>query len=270
MPRHWNFASVADTRTRLERAGFEVEPSVWLESARSSRPTPRAFARAVAPRQAHRAAARRAPRGVRRRGPRLDAAPAACSNTYASTSRRGGRDDAQVSSLLPGDGIGPEIVGAARRVSTRSATSTTTSTWSAVPRSTPTATPLTDDVLDACRAADAVLLGAVGGPEVGHDRPRRARGPSRGCSGCARASACSPTCARSSRSRRCSTRARCGRERIAGTDLLVVRELTGGIYFGEKTAHRDQRQRHLRLHHRGDRADRPGRLRGGPPRAAGG
>ena len=48
-------------------------------------------------------------------------------------------------------------------------------------------------------------------------------------------------------------------ERIEGTDLLVVRELTGGIYFGDKTAHRRQRQRHLRLHGRRGRADRPGR-----------
>ncbi len=53
------------------------------------------------------------------------------------------------------------------------------------------------------------------------------------------------------------------RERIEGTDLLVVRELTGGIYFGEKTQDRDRGERRLRLHDRGDRADRPGRVRGG-------
>ena len=35
------------------------------------------------------------------------------------------------------------------------------------------------------------------------------------------------------------------RERIEGTDLLVVRELTGGIYFGEKTAHGGRRRRDL-------------------------
>ena len=95
-------------------------------------------------------------------------------------------------------------------------------------------TALTDEVLDACRAADAVLLAAVGGPEVGLDRPRRAAARSRACSACARASGCSRTCGRSGRARRCSTPARCGRERIEGTDLLVVRELTGGIYFGDR------------------------------------
>ena len=66
-------------------------------------------------------------------------------------------------------------------------------------------TPLTDEVLAACRDADAVLLAAVGGPEMGHHRSRARRAPSRACSGCARASACSPTCARSGRSPRWST-----------------------------------------------------------------
>ena len=51
------------------------------------------------------------------------------------------------------------------------------------------------------------------------------------------------------------------REVIEGTDLLVVRELTGGIYFGEKTRTADTRVRPVRLHARGDRADRPRRLR---------
>ena len=49
---------------------------------------------------------------------------------------------------------------------------------------------------------------------------------------------------------------------IAGTDLLVVRELTGGIYFGDKGREGDRGARRLRLHGRGDRAHRPRRLRG--------
>ena len=45
--------------------------------------------------------------------------------------------------------------------------------WSAAPRSTPTATALTDEVLEACRRSDAVLLGRRRRAEVGHDGPRR-------------------------------------------------------------------------------------------------
>ena len=50
------------------------------------------------------------------------------------------------------------------------------------------------------------------------------------------------------------------RELIEGTDLLVVRELTGGIYFGEKTRTARPRERRVRLHARGDRAHRARRL----------
>ncbi len=63
---------------------------------------------------------------------------------------------------------------------------------------------------------------------------RTRRGPSRACSACARSSACSRTSAPCARAPRCSTPARCKRERIEGTDLIVVRELTGGIYFGDR------------------------------------
>ena len=51
------------------------------------------------------------------------------------------------------------------------------------------------------------------------------------------------------------------RERIEGTDLLVVRELTGGIYFGEKTRTADLGLGPVHLHHRGDRAHRAHRVR---------
>ena len=61
-------------------------------------------------------------------------------------------------------------------------------------------------------------------------------------------------------------------ERIAGTDLLVVRELTGGIYFGESGRDGDRAHDDCVVHRRRDRADRAGRVRGreaarGGPRA---
>ena len=96
-------------------------------------------------------------------------------------------------------------------------------------------TALTDEVLEACRGADAVLLAAVGGPkwDAAVAADPRPRGPSRACSACARASACSPTCARCGPSPALLDASPLKRDRIEGTDLLVVRELTGGIYFGD-------------------------------------
>src|SRR5438309_7582377 len=98
---------------------------------------------------------------------------------------------------------------------------------------------LTDEVLAAARAADAVLLGAVGGPKWESTDPGRPR-PEQGLLALRKGLQLHanlrpvrpfPALYESSPLRR---------ERIEGTDLLVVRELTGGIYFGakERTAER--------------------------------
>jgi 3-isopropylmalate dehydrogenase len=93
---------------------------------------------------------------------------------------------------------------------------------------------LTDEVLDACRRADAVLLAAVGGPKWDTTDPNKPR-PEQGLLGLRKGLGLYanlrpvkplPALYESSPLRR---------ERIEGTELLVVRELTGGIYFGEKT-----------------------------------
>jgi 3-isopropylmalate dehydrogenase len=134
--------------------------------------------------------------------------------------------------LLPGDGIGPEIVGAAKRLLESLGEFEFTEHVVGGASIDEHGSALTDDVLEACRGADAVLLGAVGGPkwdttDPGAPRPeqgllglRKGMGlyanlrPVRPSSALADASPLRP-------------------EVIAGTDLLVVRELTGGIYFGQ-------------------------------------
>jgi 3-isopropylmalate dehydrogenase len=140
--------------------------------------------------------------------------------------------------LLPGDGIGPEIVAAARRLLEALGEFEFSEALMGGCSIDAHGTALTDDVLDACRGSDAVLLGAVGGPKWDTTDPSATR-PEQGLLGLRKGMGLyanlrpvrpSPALVDSSPLRP---------ERIAGTDLLVVRELTGGIYFGDSGRHGD-------------------------------
>lgn len=143
--------------------------------------------------------------------------------------------------VLPGDGIGPEVTAEAARVLRAVA-----ERWDhrlelreaaiggcAIDA---TGTPLPDETLEVCRSADAVLLGAVGGPRW--DDPAAAVRPEQGLLGLRKALGLyanlrpvrvHPALREASPLRP---------DRLEGVDLLVVRELTGGIYFGEKRRER--------------------------------
>ena len=93
---------------------------------------------------------------------------------------------------------------------------------------------LTDEVLDSCRKADAVLLAAVGGPKWDTTDPSKPR-PEQGLLGLRKGLGLYANLRPVKPLPALYDASPLKRERIEGTDLLVVRELTGGIYFGEKT-----------------------------------
>jgi 3-isopropylmalate dehydrogenase len=135
--------------------------------------------------------------------------------------------------LLPGDGIGPEIVAAARRVLDAVGDFDYSEHFVGGASIDAHGAALTDDVLRACRSADAVLLGAVGGPKWDSTDPDRPR-PEQGLLGLRKGLGLYANLRPVRPIEALLDASPLRRERIEGTDLLVVRELTGGIYFGRK------------------------------------
>jgi 3-isopropylmalate dehydrogenase len=139
-----------------------------------------------------------------------------------------------VIATLPGDGIGPEVLAAGLEVLAAVAEVDIEEHLFGGASIDAHGVALTDEVLAACAAADAVLLGAVGGPKWDTTDPAKPR-PEQGLLGARKGLGLFANLRPVRPLPALYDASPLKRELIEGTDLLVVRELTGGIYFGEKT-----------------------------------
>lgn len=138
--------------------------------------------------------------------------------------------------LLPGDGIGPEVIAEARRVLEAVAFAHSHNFLFEEHRIGGCAIdtsgePLPEETMEACRRAGAILLGAVGGPKW--DDLRAAVRPEQGLlrlrKGLSLYANLRPVRVTVDLMHASPVRS----ERLHGVDILVVRELTGGLYFGQ-------------------------------------
>jgi len=133
---------------------------------------------------------------------------------------------------LPGDGIGPEILAAAVRVLGALGDFELEERLVGGASIDAHGTALTEEVLEACRSSDAILLAAVGGPKWDTVDPAAPR-PEQGLLGLRKGLELFANLRPVRPSPALLGASPLKRDRIEGTDLLVVRELTGGIYFGD-------------------------------------
>ena len=142
--------------------------------------------------------------------------------------------------LLPGDGIGPEIIGPAVEVLNAVAPGRFEYEEHLFGGAAIDAhgTALSDETLDACRSADAILLAAVGGPKWDTTDPDKPR-PEQGLLGLRKGLGLFANLRPVKPLPALYDASPLKREIIDGTNMLVVRELTGGIYFGDKTRTED-------------------------------
>jgi 3-isopropylmalate dehydrogenase len=142
---------------------------------------------------------------------------------------------------LPGDGIGPEIMAPTLELLDAVAPERFEYEEHLFGGAAIDAhgTALTEETLAACRGADAVLLAAVGGPKWDTTDPDKPR-PEQGLLGLRKGLGLFANLRPVRPLPALYDASPLKREIIEGTDLLVVRELTGGIYFGEKTRSADR------------------------------
>ena len=137
--------------------------------------------------------------------------------------------------ILPGDGIGPEIIAQAVRVLDKLIEDGLDVQYQYAPLGgagyDEYGHPYPEFTQNLCRAADAVLLGAVGGPK--YDNLERALRPERGLLAIRKDLNLFANLRPAILYKELANASTLKPEVVAGLDILIVRELTGDIYFGE-------------------------------------
>ena len=142
--------------------------------------------------------------------------------------------------LLPGDGIGPEITAPTLDVLKAAGADLEYEQHVFGGASIDAhGTALTDETMNACKRADAVLLAAVGGPKWDTTDPDKPR-PEQGLLGLRKGLGLFANLRPVKPLPALYDASPLKRELIEGTDMIVIRELTGGIYFGAKTRTADR------------------------------